>query len=80
MDVDALAKTKGGKKGGTGTDKGSKSEKFNCDWCGMYGHKQKDCWAKAAGKPKSTQVPTRDRSETKGQRRTKQRREGSIIP
>ena len=55
MDVDALAKTKGGRKGGNGKDKGGKSEKFdgNCIWCGLYGHMQKDCWAMAAGKPKA---------------------------
>ena len=54
MDVDALAKAKGGKKGDKGGGKGGKPEKFDgdCDWCGKHGHKQKDCWAKAAGKPK----------------------------
>ena len=38
MDVDALAKTKGGKKGGIGKDKGSKSKKFdgNCFWSGAH--------------------------------------------
>ena len=52
MDVDALAKTKGGK----GKDKGGKSKKFegNCFWCGAYGHMMEDCQEKAAGKP---QVP-----------------------
>ena len=61
MDVDALAKTKDGKgkKGGIGTDKGGKSERFDgkCDWCGIYGHEQKDGWAKAAGKPKIPKSP-----------------------
>ena len=45
MDVDALAKTKGGKKGGKGKEnKGNKSKKFdvNCFWCGTYGHME-DC-------------------------------------
>ena len=59
MDVDARAKTNGGKKGGKGTDKGSKSEKFggNCNWRSVYGHMQKDCWAKAAEKPKVPRSP-----------------------
>ena len=36
MDVDALAKTKGGKKGGKGKDKEPEAKKFdgNCFWCG----------------------------------------------
>ena len=51
MDVDTLAKTKGGKKGGKGKDKGGKSKKFegNCFWCGAYGHMMADCQKKAAG-------------------------------
>ena len=56
MDVDALVKTRGGMKGGTGKDKEGKSKKFegNCVWCGAYGHMIEDCQKKAAGKP---QVP-----------------------
>ena len=59
MDVDALAKTKGGKKGGKGKDKGGKSKKFegNCFWCGAFGHMMEDCRKKAAGKPKAIQSP-----------------------
>ena len=64
MEVDALAKTKGGKKGDKGAGKGGKAEKFdgNCDWCGKHGHKQKDCWVKAAGRPK---VPKSQRGPDK---------------
>ena len=61
MDVDALAETKGGKKGGKGKDKGGKSKKFegNCFWCGVYGHMMEDCQKKAVWKPvpKSPQGP-----------------------
>ena len=59
-DVDALAKTKGGKKGGKEKVKGGSSKKFegNCFWCGAYGHMMEDCQKKAAGKP---QVPTSPR-------------------
>ena len=51
MDVDALVKTKGGKKGGKGKDKGGKSKKFEgiCFWCGAYGHMMEDCQQKAKG-------------------------------
>ena len=56
MDVDPLAKTKGG---GKGKDKSSNPEKFdgNCFWCGLYGHVMEDCRKNAAGKPKATQSP-----------------------
>ena len=59
-DVDAVAKTKGGNKGGKGKVKGGTSKKFegNCFWCGAYGHMMEDCQKKAAGKP---QVPTSPR-------------------
>ena len=59
MDVDALAKSKGGKKGGKGNDKGGKSKKFegNCFWCGEYGHMLEDCQKKAAGKPQVPKSP-----------------------
>ena len=43
LDVDALAKTKGSKKGGKGKNEG------NCFWCGAYGHLMEDCQKKAAG-------------------------------
>ena len=53
MDVNALAKTTGGKKSGKGKHNGSKLKKFegNCFWCGAYGHMMEDCQKKAAGKP-----------------------------
>ena len=59
MDVDALAKTKGGKKGGKGKDKGGKSNKFesNCFWCGAYGHMMEDCQKKADVKPQLPKSP-----------------------
>ena len=48
--------------------KGSESERFggNCDWCGTYGHEQKDCWAKAAGKPKVPKSPRGPDLKSKG--------------
>ena len=59
MDVDALAKTKGGKKGGKVKDKSNKPEKFdgNCSWCCAYGHMVEECRKKAAGNPKTAQSP-----------------------
>ena len=58
MDVDALAKTKGGKKGGEGKDKEPEAKKFNfnCFWCGALGPVMKECRKKAAGKPKNSPV------------------------
>ena len=57
MDVEALSKTKGGKKGCKGKDKESETKKFdgNCFWCGAHGHAVKDCRKKAAGKPRTAQ-------------------------
>ena len=57
MDVDALAETKGGKKGGKGKDKSNKPEKFdgNCFWCCAYGHMVQECRKKADLKPKTAQ-------------------------
>ena len=53
MDVGALSKTKGSKKGGK-KDKESETKKFDghCFWCGALGHAVNDCPKKAAGKPK----------------------------
>ena len=64
MDVDALAKTKGGKKGGKGKDKSSTPEKFdgNCFWCGSYRHVME----KAAGKPKANQLSRASDPKPKG--------------
>ena len=55
MDVDALAKTNGGKEGGKGKDKEPEAKKFdgNCFWCGAQGRVMKDCRKKAARKPKT---------------------------
>ena len=58
MDVDAIAKTKGGKKGGKGKDKGSKSKTFDGNfWCGACGHMMEDCQKKASGKPQASKSP-----------------------
>ena len=58
MDVDAFAKAKGGKKGGKGKDKGSKSKKFDGNfWCGACGHMMEDCQKKASGKPQASKSP-----------------------
>ena len=45
MDIHALAKIKGGKKGCKGKEKGSKSNKFdgNRFWCDASGHMMEDC-------------------------------------
>ena len=55
MDVDALAKTKGGRKGGKGKDEEPETKKFDshCHRCGAYAHVMKDCREKAAGKTKN---------------------------
>ena len=68
MDVDALAKTKGGKKGGNGKDKEPETKKFdgNCSWCGAHGHAMKDCRKKAARKPKTVQSPRTPEPKAKG--------------
>ena len=68
MDVDALAKTKGGKKGGKEKDKGGKSKKFegNCFWCGAYGHMMEDCQKNVAGKPQVPKSPRGPDPKSKG--------------
>ena len=68
MDVDALAKTKGGKTGGKEKDKGGKSKKSegNCFWCAAYGHMMEYCLKKAAGTPQVCKVPERAWSEAEG--------------
>ena len=55
MDVDALANTKGGKKGGKGKDKESMSKKFdgNCFWCGAHSHRMEDCQKNVVGMPQA---------------------------
>ena len=67
-DVDAHAKTKGGKKGAKGKDKGGKSKKIagNCFRCGAYGHTREDCQKKAAGKPQVPKSPRGPDSKPKG--------------
>ena len=70
MDVDALAKTKGARKGGKGKDKEGKSKNFegNCFWCVVYCHMAEDCQKKAAGKQ---QVPKSPREDLIRNRRAK---------
>ena len=78
MDVDALAKTTGGKKGGKVKDKEPETKKFddNCFWCGAHGHAMKDCRKKAAGKPKTAWSPRApERAKAK---EAKARREGRL--
>ena len=55
MDLDALAKGKGGGKGGKPGGKTDKGDKFEgeCNWCKKKGHKEAECWQKAAGKPRT---------------------------
>ena len=82
MVVDALAKTKGGKKGGKGKDKESKTKKFDghCFWCGAYGRVMKDCRKKAAGKPETCSVAKNFRTESQRQRQRWPRQEGRVVP
>ena len=82
MDVDALAKTKGGNEGGKGKDKEREAKKFdgNCFWCGAHGHAVKDCRKKAAGKPKTVQSPRTPEPESQGQRQGRPRQEWSAVP
>ena len=74
MDVDALAKSKGGKKGGKVEDKGGKSKKFegNSFWCGACGQMD-DCQKKAAGKPEVPMSP-RGRATAKVAKARRERR------
>ena len=69
MDVDSLVKVVSGnivsivKKGGKGDGKGNANKiKFdgNCDNCGKYGHRKRDCWSKptGAGKGATSRSPT----------------------
>ena len=69
MDVDAFAKTKGGKKGGKGKDKVGKSKKFegHCFWCGVYGPMMEDCQKKAVGKPQVPKSPRGPDPKVKGE-------------
>ena len=79
MDVDALAKTKGGKKGGKGKDKESETKKFDghCFWCGAYGRVMKDCRKNAAGKPKTAQSPRTSEPKAKGKGKGGQGKKGA---
>ena len=79
MDVDALAKTKGGKKGGKGKDKEPEAKKFdgNCFWCGAPGHVMKDCRKKAAGKPETVQSPRTPEPKAKGKGKGGQGKKGA---
>ena len=65
---DALAKTKGSKKGGKRKDKEPETTMFdgNCFWCGTHGHAMKDCRKKAARKPKTAQSPRTPDTKAKG--------------
>ena len=77
MDVDALAKTKGGKKGGKGKDKGVKEVRRQLFlvwrvWSHDGGLAKEGSWETA-----SSQVSARTGSETEGQRQRWQRQEGA---
>ena len=74
MDVDALVKTKGGKKGGTVKDKEGKFE-GNCVWCGAYGHmtaKRRQLGNRRFPGPREDPI--------RSQRQRWQRQEGSVVP
>ena len=76
MDVDALAKTKGGKKGGKAKDKGGKSRKFegNCFWCGANGHiERRLLGSRKFPSPREGLIRSR-------RRQRRQRQEGSVVP
>ena len=79
MDVDALAKTKGGKRGGKGKDKEPETKKFdgNCFWCGAHDHAMKDCRKKTAGKPETAQSPRTPEPEAKGRGKGGQSKKGA---
>ena len=72
-DVDALAKTKGGKKGGKGKNKEPETKKFDghCFWFGAH---MKDC---AAGKPKTAQSPNTPEPKAKGKGKGGQGKKGA---
>ena len=76
MDVDALAKTKGGKKGGKGKERRQVKEVRRQ----LYGHMMEDCQKEGSWETASSQVPARTRSEIEGQRLRWQRQEGSVVP
>ena len=79
MDIHALAKMKGGKKGDKGKEKGSKSKKFdgNLFWCDASGHMMEDCQKKVAGKSKTAQSPTASEPKGKGKSKGGQCKKGA---
>ena len=79
MDIHALAKIKGGKKGGKGKEKGSKSKKFdgNRFWCDASGHMMEDCQKKVAGKSKTAQSPRASEPKGKGKSEGSQCKKGA---
>ena len=82
MDIDALAKTKGGKKGGKGKDKESMSKKFdgNCFWCGAHSHRMEDCQKKVVGMPQAPKSLRGSDPKPKGKGKGSKGKKGSIIP
>ena len=80
MDVDALARTRGGKKGDKGAGKGGRTGRFdgNCDWCGEAAISRRTAGRRPQG---SQKCPSRSedlaRSRRWRQRRRSQRQNGS---
>eukprot|EP00435_Cladocopium_sp_Y103_P070140 s53_g34.t1 len=61
--ISSLAQTKGGgKKGSGGSNKISPKFEGNCDLCGKYGHRRRDCWSKPASGGKGGGASSRSRS------------------
>ena len=76
MDVDACAKTKGGKKGRKAKDKESDG---NCFWCGAHGHVMKDCRKKAAQRPSRQELLNqKPRAKAKARRERRPSRNGQM--
>eukprot|EP00435_Cladocopium_sp_Y103_P068786 s76_g32.t1 len=63
--ISSLAQTKGGgKKGSGGSNKISQKFDGNCDLCGKYGHRRKDCWSKSSSGGKGGGTASRSGSSS----------------